>query len=229
MKASPDETKVLKSDYCQCCGADITALEHLLVSKRQEVVLPPIEAKFVEYQQYGCLCSCGHHQKADYPSNVVASIQFCSEIVSLVSYFNIFQYVPYRRVKLLFKDVFNLSISEGSIANLLNKTAKKSKPVYEAILENIKAASYLGSDETGAKVNGHKWWIWVWQTAKDTFLKASESRGFKTIEEVFSEGLPHAIIGSDQWAAELKINSKSKQLYFRNIKTKLQHISSGLR
>ncbi len=71
MGASPDETKVLKSDYCQCCGADITALEHLLVSKRQEVVLPPIEAKFVEYRQYRCLSSCGHHQKSDYPSNVV--------------------------------------------------------------------------------------------------------------------------------------------------------------
>lgn len=217
MKASPDKIEVLKSNYCQSCGEDLSRFQHELHSKRQEVILPPIQPIYVEYQQYSCQCSCGHHQKAPYPKNINAPIQFGADVMALVSYFNVFQYVPYARLKLLFKDIFNLSISEGSIENLLNKAAGKATPVYQTILENIKRATYVGSDETGAKVNGKKWWIWVWQNVKNTFIKASKSRGFDTVEETFPEGLPNATIGSDRWAAQLKITSKNKQLCFPHL------------
>ncbi len=228
---NPDKIELLRSNFCQSCGSDLRKLEHALVSKRQEVIIPPIEPKFIEYQQYGCLCGCGHHQKGTYPSNISALIQFGSDIIALVSYFNVFQYVPYHRLTLLFKDVFNLPMSEGSIGNLLKKAAKKSTPIYDAILENIKIASYVGSDETGAKVNGKKWWIWVClsrnlggQTAKDTFLKTSKSRGFEIVEQTFPEGLPNTIIGSDRWAAQLKIVSKSKQLCFPHLLRDLNYL-----
>jgi len=217
MSSSPDEVKDLKSNYCQDCGEDLTGLHHLLLSKRQEIVLPPIQPLYVEYRQYGCICSCGHHQKGVYPKHIKAPVQFGSSVVALVSYFNVFQYVPYARLKLLFKDVFNLSMSEGSINNLLNKAAQKANPVYQTIFDNIKNASYLGADETGTKVNGEKWWIWVWQNAKNTFLKASKSRGFDTVENLFPQGLPNTTIGSDRWAAQLKITSKNKQLCFPHL------------
>jgi transposase len=189
MTDAPYDTKILRSDYCNSCGSDLRNSIHELVSKRQEVIIPPIVPQIIEYQQFGCQCGCGHHQKAAYPVNINGPIQFGSEIIALVSYFNVFQYVPYHRLKLLFKDVFNLSMSEGSIKNLLDKGAQKSEPFYLQILENIKQSSYVGSDETGAKVNGNKWWIWVWQNVKNTFLKASSSRGFSTVEEVFPQRL----------------------------------------
>lgn len=224
MKAVPDEIVDLKSNYCESCGEDISGLPHELVSKRQEVIIPPVQPLFKEYRQYGCLCGCGHHQKAAYPQGVNAPIQFGSSVVAMVSYFNVFQYIPYKRLQLLFKDIFNLPISEGSIENLLNKAALKSKPVYQAIFENIKTANYIGSDETGAKVDGEKWWIWVWQNVKNTFLKASNSRGFDTVEALFPNGLPNATIGSDRWAAQLKIASKSKQLCFPHLQRDLIYL-----
>ena len=224
MIAHPDAIVDLKSNYCKACGEDLKSLNHKLVSKRQEVIIPPIAPLYKEYRQYGCLCSCGHHQKATYPQGVNAPIQFGSSVIAMVSYFNVFQYVPYRRLKLLFKDIFNLSISEGSIENLLNKAAKKSDPIYQTIFEEIQTANYIGSDETGAKVNGEKWWIWVWQNVKNTFLKASNTRGFDTVEQLFPNGLPNATIGSDRWAAQLKIASKNKQLCFPHLQRDLVYL-----
>lgn len=223
-KTEPDKKHDLKSDYCQLCGADLRDLVHALISKRQVIKLPPIEPIYIEYRQYGCLCSCGHHQKAAYPTGVNAPIQYGSDIIALVSYFNVFQYIPYARLKQLFKDVFKLPISEGSIENLLNKAAQKASPVYQTIFENIKSATYLGADETGAKVNGEKWWIWVWQNIKNTFLKASNSRGFDTVQAIFPQGLPQATIGSDRWAAQLKITSKNKQLCFPHLQRELNFL-----
>lgn len=210
-KENPAVTIDLKSDFCKVCGEDLSVLSHQLLSKRQLIKLPPIEPIYIQYNQYGCLCGCGHHQKASFPKGVNSYIQYGPSIISLVSYLNVFQYVPYKRLQELLKDVFQLPISQGTIENLLNKTAKKSQPFYQAILDQIKSANYVGSDETGAKVNGEKWWIWVWQNLKNTFLKASDNRGFRTVEEVLPEGLPNATIGSDRLAAQLKTASKAKQ------------------
>jgi hypothetical protein len=67
MKNIPDEVEDLKSNYCGNCGLDLIDLGQELLSKRQEIILPPILPQYKEYRQYGYLCDCGHHQKADYP------------------------------------------------------------------------------------------------------------------------------------------------------------------
>ena len=113
-------------------------------------------------------------------------------------------------------------MKEASI--IFNKAAEKASPVYETILENIKTATYVGSDETGAKVNGEKWWIWVWQNIENTFIKASPSRGYDTVEELFPQGLPNVTIGSDRWAAQLKITSKNKQFCFPHLQRHLIYL-----
>ena len=210
-KEVPDKEVDLKSDYCNNCGEDLSDLAQKLVSKRQVIELPPIEPLYIQYNQYGCCCPCGHHQKATYPKGVHAHIQYGSSVIALVSYLNVFQYVPYQRLQELLKDVFQLPLSQGTIENLLNKSAAKASPIYQAILDQIKSATCVGSDETGAKVNGKKWWIWVWQNLQNTFLKASNSRGFKTVEEILPDGLPNATIVSDRLAAQLKTTSKDKQ------------------
>lgn len=224
MTDKPDVTEVLRSDFCTRCGSDLREEVHSFIKSRQEVIIPPIVPQIIEYRQYGCLCSCGHHQKADFPQGINAPIQFGSDIVALVAYFNVYQYIPFQRLRSLLSDVFNLSVSEGSIDNLLKKGALKSQVFYDAIGDNIKNAQYVGSDETGAKVNGSKFWIWVWQNVKNTFLKISKSRGFDTVAAAFPEGLPNAIIGSDRWAAQLKIKSKAKQLCIPHLLRDLNYL-----
>ena len=61
---------------------------------------------------------------------------------------------------------------------------------------------------------------------KNTFLKASASRGSQVIEEPFPSGLPKATIGSDgsprdRWAAQLKITSNAKQLCLAHLQRDL--------
>lgn len=220
-KSEPDKYIDLKSSYCKKCGSSLSALNQYLLSKRQVVEIPPIEPIYIEYRQHACTCLCGHEQKADYPKNVNAPIQYGGSVIALICYLNVFQYVPYARLKEMFTSVFGLPLSEGSIENLLNKGARKAIPVYNAILEQIKSANYAGSDETGAKVNGEKWWIWVWQNIQNTFITASDNRGFATVEKIFPDGLQNATIGSDRWAAQLKIGSKNKQLCFPHLQRDL--------
>ena len=209
----PDIIKELKSDYCTKCGLELEQEAQELLSTRQVIEIPPIKPIHIEYQQYGCTCTrCGNLQKAKYPKGITSAVQYGASIIALVSYFNVFQYIPYYRTKLLFKDIFNISMSEGSIQNLLNKAAIKAIPVYSKILKEIQRSTYIGSDETSAQVNGDKWWMWVWQNVKNTYIAASQSRGFETIKQIIGDSLSHITLGSDRWAAQLKMVTKYKQI-----------------
>jgi transposase len=213
MTDKPDEVHKIKSNNCSKCGNGLEHHQHEFLSKRQVIEIPEIQPKYIEYQQHGCECgNCGHHQKASFPQGVHAPIQYGSNIIALVSYFSVYHFLPFRRMTQLFQDVFLLPLSEGSVQNLLIKAAKKAKPMYDDILQQIFSSNYVGSDETSAKVNGKKWWIWVWQNTKNTYLKAAKSRGFITVLETIGDRLSHATVGSDRFAAQLKMVSKFKQL-----------------
>ena len=211
--SNPDRIIELKSDFCQVCGQSLEGSLYSLVSRRQVVDIPPILPIYEEYRQYSCNCGkCGYVQKATYPAGVTAPIQYGSGVLTLVSYLSVYQYLPYRRLSQLFAAVFGLPLSEGSLDNLLTKASQKAQGVYEQIRQNISNSTVVGSDETSAKVNGNKWWIWVWQNIQNTFIVAAQNRGFATIETYFEAGFAQATLISDRWAAQLKAIALNHQL-----------------
>jgi len=213
MSSTPDKTIKLKSSFCSVCSSSLEAEIFVLKSKRQVIELPEIKAIYWEYQQYSCRCNeCGHKQIADFPSNVNAPIQYGSSVETLVSYLSVYQSVPYNRLKKMFSQVFSLPLSEGTVDNILKRVALKCEVVYEHIKAEITTSSVVGSDETGAKVDGKKWWIWTWQNVLNTFIVASANRGSKTIDSVFANGFINATLLSDRWSAQLKTYAKNHQL-----------------
>ena len=164
---------------------------------------------------------------ADFPSQVAAPVQYGRSIMGLVAYFSVYQYVPFRRLKQLFGEVFQLPIGEGTLVNLLEKAAVKSESFYDRIKEEIKQSKVVGSDETGAKVNGEKWWIWVWQNIQNTFLAVAPSRGSKVIAREFSEGLPKTKLVSDRWAAQLKMVSGGNQLCLAHLLRDVRYLAEA--
>ena len=213
MSATPDKIIPLKSNFCAKCGSIIKNETFKLKAKRQVVEVPIPKPIVEEYQQYACTCStCEHIQVADFPKNVSAPIQYGSSVETLVSYYSVYQYVPFKRLQNMFAHVFSLPLSQGSVANILERVAQKSTVFYAKIKEEITTAKVVGSDETGVKVNGKNQWVWVWQNASNTYIETSENRGFETINRVFENGLPNSTLISDRWAAQLKTITFDNQI-----------------
>jgi len=213
MTSNPDKVINLKSNFCSRCGTLLSDSSFVLNSKRQVIELPPVIPVFEEYRQYACTCpGCQHKQMPDFPLGVTAPIQYGSSVESLLSYLSVYQYVPFARLQNLFTQVFSLPLSQGTVANILERSADKCAGVYKIIKTKIAESTVVGSDETGAKVNGDKWWIWVWQTVQNTLLVASDNRGSKTIDKVWKDGLPGSILITDRWGAQLKTSTGGQQL-----------------
>lgn len=212
MRTAPDKVIDLKPSFCGNCGESLSGAVFELKAKRQVVQIPPIIPIYEEFRQYGCQCPrCLLPQTADFPLGVNAPIQYGSSIESLVSYFSAYQYVPFARLQNLFAQVFSLPLSQGTVGNIIERSAKKCEGVYQIIKAKIAQSPVVGSDETSAKVNGTKWWVWVWQNILNTFIVCSDNRGSQTIDLVWENGLPGSVLLSDRWAAQLKTNAKGFQ------------------
>jgi len=226
LEFSDQADKIVKHSpaFCNCCGNDLDQVSEVLLGRRQVVDIPPIALERTEHQVYSKKCSCGYVTEGNFPSYIKSSVQYGPNVEAIVAYMHTRQYLPFNRMKEFFSDVLGLPVSEGGIHNILQRFTKKALPFYLQIKERIKDAVFLGTDETGAKVNGKKHWFWTWQNEELTFIVHSDSRGFKTIENTFEDGLPFTILGHDRWASHFQCDAKHHQLCTAHLLRDLNYI-----
>jgi transposase len=229
MNAHPEVTVYLRDDRCAKCGNGLEDAIFVLKAKRQVVDIPSIPPPvYTEYRQYSCTCpNCDHKQVADFPAGVNSPIQYGSRIKAAISYFSVFQHMPYDRMTSMFSQLFGLNLSEGSIKNILKKAADKVQGLYEQIKLELSKSPVVGSDETSIHVNGKNHWIWVWQNTFNTFIVASDNRGFRTIDSVWENGLPNATLVSDRLAAQLKMSSGNNQICLAHLLRELAYLKEA--
>lgn len=225
MVDNPDKTEVLVSDYCKCCGNDLRGVEAQFESRRQVVDLPEIRPVFTEFQCHSRQCTCGHKQIADYPSHVSNHIQYGASVEAAVAYYSVYQYLPFRRMRDLFMHIYNLPISEGTIGNMLERHGKRSQGIYDFIHRAVASSKIaVGGDESGARVNGDKFWAWIWQTVMLTYITVSKSRGKIVIDQLFPNGFENAILVSDRWKSHLNTHAKGHQLCMAHLLRELNYL-----
>lgn len=228
MSDTPEEIEKYIPDYCNDCGEGLDHKTLELVSKRQEIVIPPIVPKTIEHQSYACVCSHCHYKTiGEMPSHLTANIQYGKNVQAFIVYLSVFQYLPGNRIKKCLKDILNLSMSEGTIYNIIERMSLKAKPTYQLIKEKIEESRVVGGDETGAHINKQKAWFWVFQNSNLTYICASLSRGFQTVIDIFEDGFPLAVYISDSLPAQLKINTLAKQLCFAHLMRELKNFEES--
>ncbi|AFL83255.1 transposase [Belliella baltica DSM 15883] len=224
MTSSPDIIENHIPLFCTCCGGDLSAVPAELSSKRQVLDLPVIKVVCTEHRIFSKNCSCGEKISGSFPDNINAPIQYGSGVETIVGYLHARQYVPYRRMKELLRDCFGINLSEGSIDNIIGRFARKSAPIYAKIKTAVSKSPVIGADETGAKVDGNKQWVWTYQTEELTLLAISESRGLKAMNTHFPDGFGKAVLCHDAWRAYFNYSENLHQLCCAHLLRELNYI-----
>lgn len=229
IKQFPDKTIDHIPQYCNDCGFDLEQAAAMLQASKQEVVIPPVQALYVEHRSYSKVCAhCGKVCIGSMPNHLTGPIQYGGSVEVLASYLSVYQHIPYYRITVLLKDLFGLSVSEGTVDNMLKRTAQKALPLYNTIRERVQQSFVVGSDETGSRFGGKKGWFHVWQTTSLTFIAASLNRGYSTIKEYFADGFPLTVYVSDCWAAQLKVAALAHQLCIAHLLRELRNFEDAL-
>jgi len=111
----------------------------------------------------------------------------------------------------MLNDIFSVQNSEGGVHFLLNQLASKGIDAYEMIRQNVMRSRVIGTDETGVKINGKKYWFWTWQNERATYIAASANRGTTTINEttnyVYAGTFHGVFISTNNGTSWTKVNN----------------------
>ncbi len=199
---TPNTIIACRPDHCAGCGHSLEKLPGMILGKRQEFDIPPIELIITEYQQQAISCPhCHVTTFGTYPEHITAPVQFGINVKSFTTYLNVRHKIPFLQLTEIFSDILHTTVSQGTIENILNQYHTKCTPLKKVILAMIKSEKWTGSDETGEHVDGKKWWLWIWQNLQGSYYAFSESRGYKVVLEHFGTDYL-GTLGHDCWSAQ---------------------------
>ena len=219
-----DEVIGHQSDYCSVCGGDLSSIESVFVGKRQLIDIPPIVPRVVEHRIYSRQCSCGHCQVSDYPQEAHSSVCYGNNLLGLTAYLHSRQYIPFERMQEMYRDLFGLGISSGTLVSMVQRFAAKAEGVYEIIRERIAQSPVVGCDETGVCIKGKNQWGWTFQNRKATFIVIDASRGKKVIDRHFNHGFPLSTIVHDCWKPYFKVTAQTHQICTAHLLRELKYL-----
>ena len=196
----PDHVIVYDVSVCTVCGLYLE--EHAAVhqSKRQVFDIPEPKIEVTEHQVLTKICTCGHMNTAAFPVEATAPACYGKRIQSMSTYLSNQHFIPEDRLQDVFKDLFSVSISTGSIATFNARLAKAVTPHQEQLLVDLKASPVKHLDETGFRIVGKTQWLHVISTPTATHYRVSEKR--KDLEPLKETS---GVVVHDHWKSYFKL------------------------
>jgi transposase len=187
MSATPDEVVRLPPVItCRHCHSDLSEIAAKTIERRQVMDAPPPPPVHVtQYEGEWKQCPrCQGYTSLSFPKGVSAPVQYGPRISAMAVYLTTQQLLPRGRTAEVLRDLFGVSMSQGTLATLIKRTAFLLKPVEEQIKTALGQAKVIHQDETGLYVMGKRHWMHVTSTATLTHYQAHVSRGHEALDEI---------------------------------------------
>lgn len=220
-----DDTLYHIPDYCTSCGHSLEEIPGKELEVRQSIDIPlPVCAIITNHVRIEKKCSCGLCNRGTFPAHVKSGVSYGVNIHAVVGYLSTVQHIPFKRLVGALKDLYGIEISQGSVANILNRMRKQSKSGYEAIKDVIEHSTVVGADETGERLNGKLHWMWIFQNALATYVFQDPSRGKAAIDKHFPGGLEESVLVTDRHSSYFNVQTKGHQLCLAHLLRELIYL-----
>ncbi len=201
----PDQTVIAQVKVCPNCGQEVAPEAQKLHARYDKIELPPVRPIVTRVHQYGGQCvHCGEAYVAPVPVGLEPGSPYGESVQSLVTYLRYAHAISYERLSGLLAQFFGLPISEGALANLLQRVKLRPDGIgVVEILDRLRRSRprLHRGDETGARVKGQNQWEWVFQNDQVCIHVIRPSRGHGVMEEVLGEHRPEVWV-SDLYSAQ---------------------------
>ncbi len=208
----PDTVVEARVTACGQCGADLRQIAPRAILRRQVVELPVIKPVVIETQQHQVICPvCQQVQQGQLPTGLEATRHFGPRLEATVTYLQHQQHMSYERTHETLAELFGLTLSEGGQGCILERSGAAAQPVAEALRDEVLQSPVIGSDETGARVDGQTWWQWVFTSPLAIYHLIRPSRGQDVLQEVLGDRRVNTWV-CDCWSPQLKVPAERWQL-----------------
>jgi len=184
MVAKPDRTVRHAVERCKACGRSLAKQAPEQVERRQVLDLPEPKLEVTEHQAEVKTCPCGCVNRAVFPPEAAAPVQYGPHVKSVAVYLGEYQLLPFDRLAEIMRDLFACeSFSAGTLANFKADCSRRLEPVEAAIRDLAAAAPVAGFDETGVRATGSLHWLHTVSTRFLTWYCAHKRRGSAAMDQ----------------------------------------------
>jgi transposase len=195
----PTERKEATMKNCPHCSSSLGKSKRV-VHRIITDIPDPQPAKVTDYVLHVYDCpKCHEEIVADHP-DLPKDGDFGKNILAQTTLMKYKDRLPHRKIQEALNRQFGLEISPGTIFDFTRRTSFSLISVYNIILDCIRGSNIVHIDETGLKVDGKNYWVWVFTTDKETFYVVRKSRATKVLEEVLTRRFK-GIVVCDGWKA----------------------------
>lgn len=187
----------IRCPYCRHSDG-LGPVKKIIVKYYEDIVIIPekIVKKYIITQHW-----CSHCQEYVRSNKVPADIERLGpNLMAYILYARYRLRLPFNKIKQSLADLHNFKLSEGEIANQLEKAKELFKQDYEGICELIKISDKVYCDETGWRIRGKNFWIWVFVTEQGIRYVIEDTRG-KGVPQVALGDKADRVLISDFYAA----------------------------
>ena len=117
-----------------------------------------------------------------------------------IAYLWVMSALPLPKIQALFKSFKALTISTAGISRMMIRLSGLLQPVYEEILVDVRHGAQIWADETGWRVRGKLWWLWIFANQRSAFYWAEQCRGGAVVERILGPIFLGVLI-VDGWGA----------------------------
>ena len=183
MVEKPDRTVTHRVERCKACGQSLDTVHPDRIERRQVYDLPEPKLEITEHQGETKVCSCGCVNRAAFPPEVPAPVQYGPRLKGTAVYLSQYQLLPFERTAEILRDLHGCeSFSQGTLANFHADCAARLEPIEAAILKQVAASPVVGFDETGVRATGSLHWLHTVCTKALTWYHAHKKRGAQAMD-----------------------------------------------
>ncbi|MEA3437914.1 MAG: IS66 family transposase [Thermodesulfobacteriota bacterium] len=203
----PNRTEKAKVDYCSLCGKDLSDQEPLKSTNERIIVdIPDVVEKpeVIEIEQEKKYCDECKEVITAKSELALPGADIGLNSTILICYLWVALCLPFTKIRDYVRTFFGLKISTSGLSRHVIRVAGIMKDVYAEILGDINNAVTLHADETGWRVKGKNWWLWVFGTQDSAYFTVDKTRGGSVVRRVLGE-IFLGLLVVDGWCAYLKL------------------------
>lgn len=222
VKPKPDVVNENPLLVCPECQTDLTAQPAVETKKRIVEDIPPIPEKTIiseEVQERKWCPTCAKVvtsvSEAALPRSDIGLRSLC-----LIAYLWVVSAISLPGIAAFLNSFFRLKVSTAGLSRMMIRLANIMTPIHEEILNDVKGGSIIHADETGWRVKGKLWWLWIFANKRSAYYWPDPKRGSLVVAKILGD-IFSGVLVTDAWCAYMKIVC-SKQTCMAHILRKIR-------
>jgi transposase len=197
-----DETNYNPLNQCPDCGKDLTYQEASEQPTRivEDIIEPPNKAIIFKEIQERKWCSTCKKIVSSKTEKALPGSDIGLNTLIITAYFWVITAMSLPNIKGFLSSFMKLTISTAGLSQSMIRLSEIFNPIYDEILEDVKAGFAIWADETGWRIKGKLWWLWVFANKRSAYYWPDKSRGGCVVEKILGKIFLGVLI-TDAWGA----------------------------